>query len=119
MSNFNLTGLRRWLATLMSPRGSALSMYRSGMTKARRRDYAGAIADYSTAIDAEHIPIDVKAMAIYNRALAYAATHEDAKAADDLAAMLSMPGLPENITTQARQRRERIRRRLGNTDASE
>ena len=40
-------------------------------------------------------------------------------AVDDLAAMLKMPGLPENITTQARQRRERIRRRLGNVDASE
>ena len=105
-------GIGRWLASLVSRRGNALAMYRSGMAKARRRDYLGAIADYSTAIEAPHAPLDVKGMATYNRALAYAAIHDDRKAADDLAAVLEMPGLPENITTQARQRRERIRRRL-------
>ena len=41
------------------------------------------------------------------------------KAASDLAAMLKMPGLPENIITQARQRRERIRRRLPNEKLNE
>jgi hypothetical protein len=51
-------------------------------------------------------------MATYNRALAYAAVSEDAKAAEDLASMLDMPGLPQNIIIEARQRRERIRRRL-------
>lgn len=56
--------------------------------------------------------MDVKGMAMYNRALAYAAIHEDEKAEDDLVAMLEIPGLPGNVTTQARQRRERIRRRL-------
>ena len=44
-------------------------------------------------------------MAIYNRSLAYAAINEDEKAAEDLAAMLEMPGLPENIKSKAHQRR--------------
>jgi hypothetical protein len=105
-------GLMRWLSSLVSRRGKALSTYRAGMAKAKKNDFLGAIADYSKAIGASDIPADVKAMAIYNRALAYAAINEDKKAADDLAAMLKMPGLPENIATQARQRRERIRRRL-------
>jgi hypothetical protein len=82
------------------------------MVKARGGDYRGAIADYSEAILSPQIPADVKGMATYNRALAYAAINEDKKAADDLAAMLNMPGLPENIVAEARQRRERIRRRL-------
>jgi hypothetical protein len=82
------------------------------MAKARVKDYRGAIADYSAAIESSKIPMDVKGMATYNRALAYAAIDEDEKAASDLAAMLEMPGLPENIVNQARQRRERIRRRL-------
>jgi hypothetical protein len=84
------------------------------MAKARVKDYQGAIADYSAAIQSSNCPMDVKGMAAYNRALAYAAIGEEEKAAADLAAMLEMPGLPENIVTQARQRRERIRRRLLN-----
>jgi hypothetical protein len=97
-----------WVKSCFSHRGKALSLYRSGMTKANQRDYDGAIADYSAAIEAPQIPTDVKATAI----------HEDAKAAEDLAAVLEMPGLPENITTAAQQRRERVRRRSENADRS-
>lgn len=100
-----------WLKSIFSHRGKALSLYRSGMAKANKRDYAGAVADYSAAIEAPQIPADVKGMALYNRALAYSAMEEDDKAAEDLAAVLAMPGLPENINTAAQQRRERIRRR--------
>jgi hypothetical protein len=89
------------------------------MAKARKKDYVGAIADYTAAIESPHIPVDVEGMATYNRALAYAAVHEDQKAADDLAAMLKMPGLPENIVKEARQRRERIRRRLRADEVSD
>jgi len=100
-----------WLKSIFSHRGKALSQYRSGMVKAKKQDYAGAIADYSAAIESPQIPADVKAMAMYNRALAYSALEEDAKAAEDLAAVSAMPGLPENIKTAAQQRRERMRRR--------
>lgn len=105
-------GLIDWLAGLVSRRAQSMALYRSGMEKARKRDYLGAIADYSAAINSPQTPNDLKGMATYNRALAYAAIQEDEKAADDLAAMLKMPGLPENVVTEARQRRERIRRRL-------
>ena len=105
-------GLIQWLASLVSNRGRAMSQYRAGMAKARRQDYRGAIADYTLAIESGEAPTDVRGMAAYNRALAYTALGEDAKAAEDLAAMLKMPGLPENIVHEARQRRERLRRRL-------
>ena len=107
--------LIRWIKSWLTHRGKALSLYRTGMAKANKRDYHGAIADYSAAIRAPDIPIDVKAMAIYNRSLAYTAINEDEKAAEDLAAMLEMPGLSENIKSKARQRRERIKRRDENT----
>jgi hypothetical protein len=87
------------------------------MAKARQKDYRGAVADYTAAIESPNIPTDVKGMATYNRALAYAALDEAQKAADDLAAMLEMPGLPDNILREARQRRERIRRRLAREDS--
>jgi hypothetical protein len=100
-----------WVKSCFSHRGKALSLYRSGMAKANKGDYDGAIADYSAAICAPHIPTDIKAMALYNRALAYSAIHEDARAAEDLTIVLDMPGLPKNIRTEAQERRERIRRR--------
>ncbi len=106
-----------WVKSCLSQRGKALSLYQGGMAKANQRDYEGAIADYTAAIELPKIPADVRAMAIYNRALAYSAIHEDAKAADDLGTVLKSPGLPENIRTAAEQRRERIRRRAEKTDS--
>lgn len=103
--------LIRWVMSWLTSRGKAVSLYRAGIAKANKRDYDGAIADYSAAICEPNIPTDVKAMAIYNRALAYSAIHQDAKAAQDLATMLEMPGLSERIKTEAHRRRERIRRR--------
>ena len=86
------------------------------MAKANKRDYGGAIADYSDAIQSPHIPADVKAMALYNRALAYSAIHEDEKSDEDLTAVLEMPGLAKNIKMEAQERRERIRRRNKDTE---
>lgn len=81
------------------------------MAKASKGDFAGAVVDYSATIQAPNTPNDVLGMALYNRALAYSAIHEDEKAAEDLTRVLSMRGLPEKISTAASQRRERIRRR--------
>ena len=103
--------LTEWLKGCFSHRGKALSLYRAGMAKAKKRDYGGAIEDYSAAIEASAVPNDVKAMSLYNRALAYSAIAEHTNAAEDLAAVLEMPSLPENIRKAATDRRERIRRR--------
>lgn len=90
--------------------------YRSGMAKAKKHDFAGAIAEYSASIRDPKIPIDVKAMALYNRGLAYSAVHETDKADEDLAAVQKMPGLPEKIKKAATQRRERLRRRTASPE---
>ena len=100
-----------WVKSCFSHRGKALSLYRSGMAKANKHDYDGAITDYSAAIQAPNTPTDVKSMALYNRALAYSAIHDDEKSVEDLTAVLEMPGLAKNIKTEAQERRERIRRR--------
>lgn len=113
---WNIMHFIRWIKSLLTHRGKALSRYRAGIAKANKGDYPGAIADYSAAIRASDTPTDVKAMALYNRSLAYAAIEEDKKAAEDLAAMLEMPGLPENIKSKAHLRRERMRRREEHTD---
>ena len=68
-----------WVKNSFSHRGKAIVLYRKGMAKAKQRNYAGAVADYSAAIQEPNIPTDVKAMVLYNRALAYSAIHEDEK----------------------------------------
>ena len=85
--------LINWIKSLLSRRGKALSYYRAGMAKANQRNYAGAIADYSAAIQVPDVPADVKAMATYNRALAYSSIHNDVKAAEDLATVLRDAGV--------------------------
>jgi len=99
------------LKGLFSNRQKALSQYRSGMDKAKRKDFPGAVADYSEAIRGLAPASDVMAMALYNRALAYSSIGEDEKAAADLTRVLSTPGLSENVKLAASQRRERLRRR--------
>lgn len=101
----------RWVYSWLSHRGRALAVYRSGMKKAGKNDFQGAIADYTAAIEGEDTPEDLKTMAIYNRALAYSAIHEDEKAADDLDRVLKMPGVSERVKTAAMRRQERVRQR--------
>ena len=107
-----------WLQSLIPGRSAAMRHYRAGMIKAKKQDYAGAIEEYSASIRDPKIPIDVKAMALYNRGLAYSAIHDTVKADEDLLAVQKMPGLPERIKKAATQRRERLRRRTTtpNTD---
>jgi hypothetical protein len=100
-----------WVMSCFSRRGKTLSLFQSGIAKANNHDHDGAIADYSAVIRLPHIATEVKAMALYNRALSYSAIHEEAKSNEDLAAVLEMPGLPANVRTHAQQRRERIKQR--------
>ncbi len=96
---------------LFSSRERGLYRYRSGMARAKRKDYPGAILDYTAAIQSLDPSSDVMAMALYNRALAYSAIDQHDKAAVDLTQVLATPGLPENVKLAAEQRRERLRRR--------
>jgi hypothetical protein len=57
-----------------------------------------------------NVPPDVKAMALYNRALMYAADGDDQKATDDLKMVLTMPKAPADVRTEATRKLERMRR---------
>ena len=86
------------------------------MAKAKRRDFAGAIVDYSAAMGHPDVPADIRAMVTYNRALAYSALHIDTKAVEDLDVVLHMPGVSKEIAAAARDRQERLRRRQNQAD---
>ena len=105
-----------WLADHCSNRGNAMSLYKRGMTKAKKHDYQGAIDDYTTSIGMPDTPANVKAMVLYNRALVHVATGDFCKGVDDLDAVLAMDEAPVNIKTRARRKlaKREIRSRKSN-----
>ena len=94
-----------------STRGKAMSMYKRGMQKAGERDLDGAIADYTGVVDMKGAPVDVIAMALLNRALAYSRNHDDDKAGDDLERVLAMPGATKQVIDAAHEKLHRMKRR--------
>lgn len=108
----------RWVQSWLSHRGLALAKYRSGVKKAGKHEYQGAIADYTDVIKGQNTPEDLKTMAIYNRALAYSAINEVEKAAQDLDAVIKMPAVSQRVKTAALRRQERIRQRTEKDESS-
>ena len=105
-----------WLTDHFSNRGKALSLYKRGMTKAKKHDHRGAIDDYTTTIGMPDTPANVKAMVLYNRALVYLATGELRKGADDLDAVMAMDEAPASVKTRVREKlaKREIRSRKSN-----
>ncbi len=105
-----------WLTRFFTNRGKALTLYRRGMARVKRHDHDGAIGDYTTMIGMLDTPADIRAMALYNRALVYAATGEEPKAVTDLNVILAMQGALANVKTEARRLLVRMQRRSESRD---
>lgn len=100
-----------WFAGHFSNRGKALSLFKRGIAKEKKHNNQGAIDDFTTTIGMPHAPTDVKAMALYNRALVYAAAGEIQDAAqdmnvvlamiDDYTTTISMPNTPADVKATA------------------
>ena len=88
------------------------------MAKANKHDLDGAIKDYSACIDTSDAPPDVAAMAMYNRAIAYAAAKDTDRALSDLKTVLEMKELPTNIKTAADEKLKKIIRRSNESGSS-
>jgi hypothetical protein len=74
--------------------------------------------DYSAVIDMPEAPADVRAMALYNRALLYAATNDVPRAVDDLNAVLAMTDPLRKVKSAARQKLDRMHHRHNMYNAS-
>jgi hypothetical protein len=94
-----------------SARSEALSLYKIGLTWAEKNDAKSAVDAYTAAIDHPEAPDDVKAMALYNRALVFAAADHMQKAIADLNLVMEMPGHLPSIKLAARRRLERLHHR--------
>jgi hypothetical protein len=106
----------KWLNSRFSGRGSALSLYRRGMERAKRQDHVGAIDDYTATINMPHVPPDVKAMALFNRALVLSADGDNPLARDDLNMVLVMAETPTEVRTEARRKLVRMERQSSKAD---
>ena len=107
--------MANWFTNRFSKRGKAVSLYKRGMAKAKNQDHQGAIQDYTAAIGMAATPADVKGMAQYNRALAYAASGNDRKAMEDIDVVLTMSEALTSVKTEARRMLVRIERRSTDT----
>jgi hypothetical protein len=103
-----------WFSNDFFIRRKTLRLYRRGIARAKKHDRKGALANYTNAIKFPAVPTDVKAMALYNRALVYIAAGDDAKGVDDLDTVLAMDGamVLVNIRTMARQKLARMESRV-------
>jgi hypothetical protein len=93
--------------------------YRLGLRRDKKGDPAGAMEAYSAAISFENVPDDVKAMALYNRAILFAAKGEREKAATDLNAIMEMSAPVRGVTDAARRRLDRLQRRQEAAESSQ
>jgi|SRR5690349_2441215 tetratricopeptide (TPR) repeat protein len=101
---------KRWLWP-HSVRGDAMSLYKKGLACSEGKDLTRAMEAYTSAIELPDTPDDVKAMALYNRALVLAASGAIDKALVDLELVMELPVPLHVIKLAARRRLERLKNR--------
>ena len=97
------------LKNLFTTRGKASTLYKRGMDKAKKRDFAGAIEDYTMLLDAGQAPNDIRAMAQFNRALARTSLGDFDGARKDLDALAQAPEVPASVKAAVREKIDRMR----------
>jgi tetratricopeptide (TPR) repeat protein len=97
-----------WLFGGRSVRSSVLALYKRGLANDEKHDPQAALEAYTAAIDLQDAPEDVRAMALYNRALLLAAAGETVKAIADLHALLAIPLPLREVKSAARRRLDRM-----------
>jgi hypothetical protein len=80
------------------------------MMRAKLHKWWAALDDYTVVIDMAETPSNVRAMALYNRALVYRALDNESDAVDDLNRVLRMAGVAERIKAEARRKLVRMER---------
>jgi len=101
---------KRWFWP-RSARSDAMSLYKKGLTCSERKDLTGALHAYTLAIESPDAPEDVKAMALYNRALVLAANGAVEEAEGDLQVVMNLPVPLHAIKLAAKRRLERLKHR--------
>ena len=91
------------------------SVTAAGVVRARLGNHTAATDDYTFVVDAEDVEDDLRAMALYNRALTFHAAGKEREATDDLNQLLALPGATSRVKTEARRRLVRMERNTTRT----
>jgi len=99
------------LGGLLTRGGREEDQLRQAMEHAKGDRPKKAIEIYTSLVDSKGTSADVRAKALFNRALAYSALRDDERASADLTQVLALPNLAENVQIAARSQLARVRKR--------
>jgi hypothetical protein len=99
------------LGSVFSSKFRANWLYRRGMYRAKLHKHMAAIDDYTAVIDMVDAPGNVRAMALYNRALVNYAKGSESDAISDLNQVTGMAEAAERVKTEAQRQLVRMKRR--------
>jgi hypothetical protein len=100
------------LANWFSRGGRDDNRLQIAMDHAHSKRPAEAIAIYDSLINTQGASSSLRARALFNRALAYSSLKDDQQAVADLEEVISLPGVPENVLSAARNQLVRVRNRV-------
>ena len=100
------------IVSRFSVRGRALTQVEQGMARAKSNQPDDAIKHYTDVINSSKSPRDVKAMALFNRALVFTSIDKELPAKADLKAILNMPEAMTRIKKSASDKLVRMERKL-------
>jgi len=107
----------RRIAGRFTARGRALAQVDQGMICANNNESDNAIKHYTDVVNSLETPGDVKAMALFNRALVYTTIGKERQATEDLKAVLRTPGTIAKIKKSASDKLVRMQRKLEREDS--
>lgn len=100
------------LTGLFTRGGRDDGLLREAMEHAKAKRPEKALEIYDSLVAAPDTRSEVKARALFNRALAHSALDHDEKAVADLERVLAMPHVPENVQNAAKSQLVRVRKRV-------
>jgi hypothetical protein len=106
------------LGGLLTRSGRDEDQLRQAMDHAKNDRPKQALEIYTALIDAKGTSADVRARALFNRALAHSALNKDDRAIVDLTQLLAQPNVAENVQVAARSQLTRVKKRAEKRTAS-
>ena len=106
------------LGGMLTASGRAEDQLRQAMEHAKADRPKQALAIYTALIDSKGTSADIRAKALFNRALAHSSLNHDDKAIADLTQVLAIPNVAENVQTAARSQLTRVKKRTEKRDSA-
>ncbi|MGE0610467.1 MAG: hypothetical protein AB7O62_25485 [Pirellulales bacterium] len=101
-----------FFSKLFSAQARTQATYERGLAKAKDRKLEEALVDYNTVIETKNVSPELKAMALLNRGILFAAQSDFDRAQKDLEAVIKLPNAPSHVQAAAKEKLNRVNRRI-------